>query len=337
MQPGGAGPSFGDVLRRALATKNKQKWKDAAAALDMTERAFHTKMRGESRFDPDQIAVLIAVIGDERLPRWFFTGTDLLLVKRPSQGGGALTMRERTVTCMAETLGAIACVADALDLAMRGERRPADLVDHLDRAQGGLWSIRLHLTPLSASAAVAPAQEAPEGFASLVRRALRKDHGITLQALSSDLNLKYNALNGRMSGRVGFTPAELRLMFLKFPDPRLANYLLSKSSYLAARRPRSFGGDDRGHPAQLALHSMRQLLKLLEQLLVAGEMNTAISEAVDRHLTEAVRLLALLRWRVTHIGRSGAATDWRPSAVPPEVEKVPVGAAPARAHARQEF
>jgi hypothetical protein len=342
MQSPGARASFGDVVRRVLAVEKKQKLKEAAAALEMTERAFHTRMRGGGRFDPNEIAVLIGVIEDERLPRWFFSGTDLILVKRPMQAanGKALTMHERTAACLMEAVVAISSVADVMDLSMQGERRPTVLVEHLDRAQGGLWSIRLHLTSSFAGLNPASPNGMFESFPSLVRRALRMDRGVSFKALAGELNLKYNAFNGRLAGRVGFTPSDLRLLFLKFADPCVANFILSKSAYLAVLRPRAVDGEDVGDPAQLALHSMRELLKLLGQLLAAGEMNLPMSKAVDRHLTEATQLLALLRWRVTHLGRPEPflSVPGSPPFLPPHTDAAaPEGNLAPRDYGRREL
>jgi hypothetical protein len=307
MQAAPSSVRFGDILRLVLAEGKKQTPQAAAAALNMTLRAFHSKMRGAGRFDPDELSILLTIVTDERLPRWFFTGSDLLLVRRPipAEGGQTATMPERTAACVVETLNAIDAVADALELSMQGERRPMVLAEYLDRAQGGLWSIQLHLAACYHAEPVPP-YDRRESFPQLVQRALRKDRGISLQALSDGLGMKYNAFHARMSRRVGFTPDELKKMFLQFPDPRIADYLLSGTSYLAVLRPIALSTTGRGDPARLALDSMRGLLRFLGHLLPIGEMDLAMRTAVDKHLTEAVQSLALLRWRITHLGHPGA-------------------------------
>src|SRR4051794_27252991 len=88
---------FDDLLRRILLVEKRQRLADVAAALAMTAHRFCRKMRNGGRFAPREVAMLLRVIADERLPRWFFAGGDLLLVRHPKPlpGGGAMTLQQR--------------------------------------------------------------------------------------------------------------------------------------------------------------------------------------------------------------------------------------------------
>jgi hypothetical protein len=304
MRPPQPATSFGDTLRHTLVGEKGQPLSDIAAALRMTERGLRSKMQGAGRFDPDQIATLLRVVADERLLWWFFSGSGLLLVKRPAASpDGTRTPLECTVDYAAEALSAIEALADALDVSVTGERRKTVLMGHLDRAQHGLSSINLHLSPPLADRHVSTDDGSHEDFPQLVHRVLRVDQGISPQALASALNLKYPALHERMSGRVTFLPAELRALLLTFPDPRLADYLLAGTAYTAIRSPEAVDVHNGESPTRLGLQSLREVTKFLGLMLSAGDTADApVRAAAKRHLGKAVGLLATMRWQMMHIG-----------------------------------
>lgn len=296
--------NFGDMLRRTLVCEKLLPLTDVAAALQMTERAFRSKMQGAGRFDPDQVVTLLRVIADERLLWWFFSGSDLLLIKLPSASPDHnRTPRLSTAACAAEALTAIEALADALDLSVEGERRKIALVGHLDRAQHGLSSINLHLAPSPADRPVTADANVHEDFPHLVHRVLRVDRGISPQAIADALNLRYPALHERMSGRVAFLPTELKALLRTFPDTRLADYLLTGTAYTAIRRPEAVEVHNGESATRLGLQSLREVTKFLGLILLAGDIADSSMHAIaKRHLGRAAGLLATMRWQMTHIG-----------------------------------
>jgi len=304
MRPLPQAASFGDVLRRTLVYEKLLPLADVAAALGMTERGFRSKMQGGSRFDPGQVVTLLRVIADERLLWWFFSGSDLMLLKLPSTPpDGNRTTIQSTAACAAEALAAIEALANALDLSAEGERRETALAGHLDRAQHGLSSINLHLAPLLADPQVTTDSHPLEDFPRLVHRVLRVDQRISLQALANALNLRYPALHERMSGRVAFLPAELRALLRAFPDPRLADFLLAGTAYTAIRRPKAAEFRSSESPTRLGFESLREVTKFLGLMLLTDDItDSSVHATAKRHLGKAAGLLATMRWQMTHIG-----------------------------------
>jgi hypothetical protein len=304
MRPLPPATNFGDMLRRTLVCEKLLPLSDVAAALRMTERGFRSKMQGGGRFDPDQVVALLRLIADERLLWWFFSGSDLMLLKLPSTPPDHnRTLRASTAACAAEALVAIEALADALDLSVEGERRKIALVGHLDRAQHGLSSINLHLAPSLTDQHVTTNADPHEDFPHLVHRVLRVDQGISPQALANALNLRYPALHERMSGRVAFLPIELRALLRTFPDTRLADYLLAGTAYTAIRRPGAVEVHNGESPTRLGLQSLREVTKFLALMLLTGDIaDSSMHATAKRHLGKAVGLLATMRWQMTHIG-----------------------------------
>jgi hypothetical protein len=300
---------FGDLLRRIVVFEKVYPLVRVAAALGMTVRNFCAKLRNGTRFDPDDVAILLRVIDDERLRGWLFAGSGLLLVKHPviKSDGSDMTLPRRTVACAMEAMSAICDLAHAVELSMLGRQQVATIEEHLDRAQSGLMSIKLHLAPYPADQGAGDDAGPREDFAHLVRRALMTDRGIRTRELALALNLSYSALQARMAARTGFAPAELRQLFRMFPEPRLADYLLTGTPYTAILRPAVLDLRMDYSPIRTGLVSMREVVTFLQALLsTEGRPDSSLRAALDRHLDEAVRQMAALRWTLTHIGRPDA-------------------------------
>jgi hypothetical protein len=130
------------------------------------------------------------------------------------------------------------------------------------------------------------------------------DIGVGRHALADAIGLSQYALHDRLSGRVAFLPVELRRLFLAFPDPRLADHLLASTAYTAIRRPAVIDSRIGCSPIRTGLLSLREIVQFLEALLRAENVHDAsVLATAGRHLDEAVRQVAALRWNMTHIGR----------------------------------
>jgi hypothetical protein len=297
---------FGDLLRRILIVENRHRLTEVAAALGMTAHCFCRKLRNGGRFSPDNVATLLRVVVDERLPHWFFAGSGLLLVRhsQPLSGNGAMTLHQRAAACAAEAIAAICELADTLELSMLEQRQETMIEQHLDHAQSGLLSIRLKLASPPNEGVDTTDGGAPEDFIHGVRRVLMMDMGVRPHALAEALGLSYHALQDRLSGRVTLLPVELRRLFLGFPDPRLADHLLAGTAYTAILRPAAIDSRIGCSPIRTGLLLLREIVQFLEALLrVENVQDTAVLASAGRHLDEAVRQVAALRWNMTHIGR----------------------------------
>lgn len=299
---------FDDLLRHILIVEKRQSLEDVAAALGVTAHAFCSRLRNGGRFDPDDVAVLLRVIADERLPLWLFAGSGLLLVQHTiaSPDGSNMTLRQRTAGCAAAAIAIICDLADLLE-SHELEKLPKAMIEtHLDQAVGALLSIKLQLKPTFIDIRATPSDGAPENFAGLVRRVVLMGQGVRLQALAEALGLSYRALHARMVGDVAFQPAELKQLFRLFPDPRLADYVLLGTAYTPILRPAVIESRIDGSPIQTGLRSVREIMQFLEALLLTEDTGVpALAETASRHLDEAVRQLGTLQWNMTYIGHRG--------------------------------
>jgi hypothetical protein len=309
---------FGDLLRRILVFEKLRPLREIADALGITVRNFCTRLRNGARFDPNDVAILLRVIDDERLRAWLFADSGLLLVRRPAMtsDGSSMTLVQRTAACAMEAMSAIYGLADAVELSMLAGPQIAAIAGHLDRAQGGLASIKLHLPPPPAGRGTADEHALREDFVQLVRRVLLTGQDVRPSELAEILGLSGAALHARLAGRVGFVPAELRQLFRRFPDPQLADCLLIGTPHTAILRPTAIDPDMDRSPMRTGLRSLREVVAFLQALLSSeGTSGSPLRAAVDRHLDEAIRQMATLRWNMTHIGRYDARCT--PAITPP--------------------
>jgi hypothetical protein len=296
---------FGDLLRRILVFEKVRPLAEITDALGITVRNFCTRLRNGARFDPDDVSILLRMVDDERLRAWLFAGSGLLLVRQPAmmRGGGSMTLVQRAAACAMETLSAIHGLADVVELSMLAAPQIAAIEGHLDRAQSALASIKLHLRPPRADCAAAYECSSHEDFVGLVRRVLLTDKKGRLSDLAAGLGLSDSALHARMTGRVGFVPAELRQLFRLFPVPQLADYLLMGTGHTAIFRPTAIDSDTDRSPMRTGLQSLREVVAFLQAVLSSQDgSEAALRTAVGRHLDEAVQQMATLRWNMTHIG-----------------------------------
>ena len=296
---------FDDLLRRILIVEKLLPLTDVAAALGTTAHGFCRRLRNGGRFGPDEVATLLRVVADERLPQWLFAGSGLLLVRHqaPPPDRGNMTLRQRTVSCAGEAISAICELADTLEASMlEGQQRTA-IEEHLDRVHSGLLSIRLRLASPAVARVPTPAGAAAEDFGHLVRRVLLTGHATRPQLLAELLHLSYHALHARLTGQVAFLPAELRQLLRMFPDPRFADYLLCGTPYTAIPRPAGIDPHHDGNPVRTGLRSLREIVQFLAALLLVEQTGDAtLRQTADRHLGEAVRQVATLRWNMTYLG-----------------------------------
>jgi hypothetical protein len=300
---------FGDLLRRILVFEKMRPLTEIAAALGITVRNFCTRLRNGVRFDPDDISILLRMIDDERLRAWLFAGSGLLLVRQPAttSDGNCMTLVQRTASCAVEAMSAIYGLADAVELSMLAAPQIAAIEGHLDRAQSGMASIKLHLQPPRVDCGAANERTSREAFIHLVRRVLLTDRGTRPSELAAALGLSGSALHARMTGRVGFVAAELRQMLRLFPDPQLGDYLLTGTLHTAILRPTAIDSHTDRSPTRTGLQSLREVIAFLQALLSSQDSSeSALRAAVVQHLDEAVRQMATLRWNMTHIGHNDA-------------------------------
>lgn len=280
--------SFGDLLHHILVAEKRQPLKPVADALGVSVRGFCSRLRNGGRLDPDEVATLLCMVADERLPQWFFADSGLGLVRQAvaSPGGAGTALRRRLAACAVDAVAAICDLADAP--AQDGAQQPM-MERHLDHAEGALLSIRLPSVDGSCNGG-----GGGKKFAGVVNLVLLAEKSVRPQALAEALNMSYQTLHARVSGQVAFLPGELRQLFRTFPDPRLADCLLAGTPYLAILRPPAAEPRSDGVPTPSAL---RDTVEALEASLHAqGAGDAALPAAAAYCLDQALRQLAALRW-----------------------------------------
>lgn len=301
---------LGELLRRVLVDEDHVA--RTTAALGLTPRSFHGKLHRGARFTPDEIAVLLREIQDDRLIRWLWGGSGLLITRRPPAPGDHLndSLLQPLLNGAAECIAALCELALALersaeDISHQEPLRLTEIEHHIDSAQAELLRLKLHL-PSDPSHAELPASHAAhDGFAALVNQVLLTDNRVRPRDLADAVGLSYHALRERLSGRTSFVPAELKRLFQHYPDPRLADYLLAETQYIAMPRPALTEPLPGYSPVRAGLLSLREIIRLLSELLRTADVRVhEISAAVSQGVDEALRQLTAMHWTTTHIGHT---------------------------------
>src|SRR5271165_2243868 len=289
--------SFGDLLRQILVREQQRTVAQIAAALRVTPRSFYARMRGSSRFSPDEIVILLREITDERLARWLFVGSSLLLVRRPMPPNcdPDKSLFRAAVSGAEQVIAALLDSADAFERSTLRREQMVGIEEHIDRAQAELLWLKLQLAADRAGAPATADSLSHDGFAPLIDQVLLMEKGIRLRDLADALGLTYDAIRARARGGVAFTPAELKLLFRSYPDPRLADYLLSGTTYITVPRP-GLGDSSPGYsPLRAGLLSLREMIKLLGALQrTKGTPDFPQPAVVGQTVDEALRQLATL-------------------------------------------
>ena len=298
---------LGALVRHILLHEALRPVAQVAAALRLTPTKFQSRMRGGARFSPEELAILLHEIPDERLARWLLSDSSLLLVLRPSrprpdQPAGALL--PRAAAAATEGIAALRALADALGGSGASGRHIAATRRHADRAQAELLWIRQHVAAASPDRAPLPNGEPADGFAHRVSQVLLTGKGVALRDLADALGLRYHALHARVTGRVAFTPNEIRRLLQQYPEPGLADYLLARTPYIAMPRPVPTDPQPVDTPLQVGLLALQEMVSLLGALAQSTDTTGCdVLPTVRQSVEAALRQLARLDWDLTHIGR----------------------------------
>jgi hypothetical protein len=315
---------LGELLRRILVDEDHVV--RTAAALRLTPRGLYGRLQRGARFTPDEIAILLREIEDDRLIRWLWGGSRLLIMRRPIASSCDVSdaLLQPLLDSAAECITALNDLAGALETAApdvsQHEARPLpELEQHIDRAQAELFRFKTHLSSDRSPAELPARRETHDGFAALVNRFLLADQQIRPRDLADALGLSYHALHARLSGRASFIPLELKRLFQHYPDPRIADYLLAGTQYIAIPRPASSEPLPGYSPIRAGLLSLREIIRLLNELLRTADVHVhvhEISAAVSRGVDEALRQLTTMHCTMTHIGHRSPDHLGRHGALP---------------------
>lgn len=135
-----------------------------------------------------------------------------------------------------------------------------------------------------------------DGFSSLVRQILILEKRRPMREVADALGMDYVNFHARVIGRTRFKAEEINRLIQELPDPRLCDFLLRNTPFLAVERPAAKHGNERAF--QTALRLASESLALLEQMgeyLAAGKLDAAGYERLHRHTEEAERAVSELR------------------------------------------
>lgn len=249
---------FGALLYHALIEEKRQSVAQISAALGMQQRAFYARLTNGSRFSPQELAVILHKVPDERLAQWLI-GDQMTIVERCSATSPTLDeIRRRAL------LGSLAA-AEALGKLLRetGPLYHADAVnriaEELDKSQSHFLWIRLNLVGQEPS----DQKPQPAEFLPLVHRLILTRKGLSIDELGTILKLTYDQIQSRLSGRVEFNQTDIRALLSAFPEPQLANWFLDRTAYIAVPRHAGPGADQISSPLPATIVAVRSVQKLL--------------------------------------------------------------------------
>ena len=138
----------------------------------------------------------------------------------------------------------------------------------------------------------------PDGFSRLVHKLLVKEKVARLPEVARTLGLSYANFYARVAGRVAFKPDEINRLIQVVRDPRLCEYLLRGSEFVAVRRPAA--GEVARHADVLhaATALAQEALTIIVQAsdAMTGKGSPAESqEEILNHVASAERAVSALR------------------------------------------
>lgn len=320
---------FTVLLRRNILQQKQAEVDSLATAIRVSSRTFYARLRNGSRFDPEEVSIVLRNVPDRLLAKWFFANSRLVLVNRLNTG---------------ETFPTTALLSQALTSAEMCVDALIDIVDGIREAPFGIGSkiggrIRdaqaelLHLKLILGFELKRKTVAVSESdFAALLRRVLFRERDTNLQDLAAALGLSYHNLYARVTGRVAFSPADLRKLFDHYPEPDLADYLLAGTPFTVMLLPAPEHWGVTLSPVRAGMLTLREILKAVENLQILAKLPAA-KETVGKCLDSALLGLEMMRWNATYVGqRRPGATAQAGSAVhgacaDPDIIRFPSGLA----------
>lgn len=290
---------FTTVLRRILVEEKHGGINRVAAALGLAPRTFYARLHNQSRFDPNEVAILLREIKDARLAEWLFSRSSLVVVNRPAEyrDGAAGEMMQRALACAAVSANTLLALVDQIEHPSLASNTAVSV--QVRQAQSAVLWIKLALgSPRQRTRP--PSQPR---FSALVRQVLLIKRDIPLGDVAARMGMSYSSLYDRMTGRVPFDPVDLRKLFEIYPEPDIADCLLADTPYIAIRVPAWERFDQDQSPLRAGLLALQHVLQLLDLLRKSDGVACVDEATLNRSLDGALEYLAMLHWSTTYIGR----------------------------------
>lgn len=135
-------------------------------------------------------------------------------------------------------------------------------------------------------------------FAQLLYKLLIMENIKSVKEVAAELDMKEQALYGRLYGRVRFSIEEVKAILAILEDIRIADYFLSGSPFVAVERS-SHEADESETVRSRATSTMFDITDLLREveksLIDDGRIDHIEKIQIEKRLTEAERSLTSLR------------------------------------------
>jgi hypothetical protein len=141
-------------------------------------------------------------------------------------------------------------------------------------------------------------------FANIVYTILVVEKRPRVEDAARALGMSYATLHSRLIARTCFSPDEVRDLVRAVPDPRLLNYVLDGTSFLAAERPRPGEPEpaiERG--ATKVVIGAADVLEIIDAGIAGGGLDRRQEVLVLSKIDETERALASLRLQLQSVAR----------------------------------
>lgn len=297
---------FAAVLRRVLIHEKRGSINGIAGALGLAPRTFYARLHNQSRFAPNEVAILLREVRDPRLAEWLFARSALVVVNRTADvdSANAADFMQQALTCATASSDILLALIEEMETPSR--ESSVTLKAKVRQAQSAVLSIKLSF----GSERPVSHQPSETDFAALVRQVLLVEHNASIRDIAARMGMGYSVVYDRMMGRVPFSPLVLRKLFEAYPESRIAEYLLTDTPYTVIGIPCGKHPDQDHSPLRAGLLALQQVLQIVDILRKADNPAAVDQVALSRCRDGALGYLAMLNWTMSYIGR------YQPSSLP---------------------
>ncbi|HUB15146.1 MAG TPA: hypothetical protein VMB34_24570 [Acetobacteraceae bacterium] len=298
------GGGFGELVRRAVLYEKRRPAAELAATLSLPPAGLYARLRGRPGFAPEQIAIPLRELPDDHLTRWLFSGSGIMPVRRPADRSDAAgeTLIGQAVGSALASVDALLSLLAAFDLPQPDGEAAARADGLAENALAGLLSIKVQAAACRATKFERGEARAARRFAPLAAQVLWREHGVRLHDLALSLGISYGAARARMEDITPFHPAELRHLLRLYPEPRLADFFLAETPFIAMPLPGV--SESRGNygPMHAGMLALREIVRLMAGPASVPTPADNLPDGMEQSLNAALRELMTLRWDLTHLG-----------------------------------
>ena len=137
-------------------------------------------------------------------------------------------------------------------------------------------------------------------FAELVHLILVHERGHSLKEVAELLGMKYHTFYARLRGRAAFTPEDVQTLIRVIGDPRVPNFLLTDTGFIAVEQAEAEGEHvyDLHRGATRSVIEVTDVLRTVERALANNRIDHIDRVNIRKEIDEAERALAALRNRL---------------------------------------